>query len=288
MDLSKMIKDLSKAGVNLYDIAVWENGTVTEHRFVTCNRCNDSYSVAKVYTMTAIGLMWEEGKVRLDQPLLSCFSEYTDKDIRPEWRKVTVENALTHRLGFARGTMDIDCEDASAYPSEDYMMNLFSMPLELEPGTTYVYTDAAYYLLSKLAGKLAGKPMDQLLYERILRHMHIKETAWSRDPQGEPIGATGLYISAEDMVKMGALYLQDGVYEGKRLIGKEWVKMAVENEYEWHPKAQGHLFMKRGMYGQGLCFSPDLGIAIAWHGCDHGEMSRYTAEYLEQTVLRMI
>ena len=286
MDFTQIVEETAALGMNLYDLALWQDGEISFWQYVPCNRCNDSYSVAKVYTMTSVGLLFSEGRLSLDARLIDFFPEHLPADMPDAWRRVTVEHALTHRVGFGESTLDIDCEDASQYP-QDYLRHLFSMPLAHEPGTESVYTDAAYYLLSRVVGEVAGEPMDQLLYRRILRPLRIQEAAWSRDPQGHPIGATGLYIGAQDMVKLGALYLNGGVYEGKQLLSGSWVARALGHDYELHRMAEGRLYLKHGMYGQGLCFSPDLRFAAAWHACEHGERSRAMAEYFGQLALRL-
>ena len=58
----RIVADLGALGVNLYDFSLYApDGTIRTHRFQPCNRCNDSYSVAKAFTMTAVGLLWDDG-----------------------------------------------------------------------------------------------------------------------------------------------------------------------------------------------------------------------------------
>ena len=52
-------------GWNLYDLAVIRGGRAESVYLQDCNRCNDSYSVAKAFTMTAVGMLWDEGKLSL-------------------------------------------------------------------------------------------------------------------------------------------------------------------------------------------------------------------------------
>ena len=66
------------------------------------------------------------------------------------------------------------------------------------------------------------------------------------------------------MVKLGALYLQNGVWEGKRLLSEEWVRKAIGNEYELRNKSASGLIGKGGMYGQQLLFNREKNFAIAW------------------------
>ena len=95
--------------------------------------------------------------------------------------------------------------------------------------------------------------------------MHFGETAWSRCPQGYPIGGTSLYAGADDMAKLAWLYLRGGVYEGQRLVSKSWVRTVLSNGYELAPLGDSGWIGKGGMYGQGIAFHPEMGVAAAWH-----------------------
>lgn len=273
MNFGNIVRDLSSLGVNLYDFAMWtkEQG-VQSHRFQPCNRCNNSYSVAKAFTMTAIGILWDDGKLNVSDSLGRIFGA-------PEWDGVTIEHALTHRIGYGQGHLDIDVEEISAYPTDDFLALSLSYPLPYAPGEHYQYTDAAFYLLSRVVDHIAGEKLDSFLWKRVLRHMNFQEIAWSRCPREYPIGATGLYLSSHDMVKLGALYLNGGVYNGQQLISSAWVRLAEERGYELHAAA-GDIIGKGGMYGQFLGYSPAKGAAFAWHAFDEGKTRKTVAEYL--------
>ena len=65
MDFTQIVEETAALGMNLYDLALWQDGEISFWQYVPCNRCNDSYSVAKVYTMTAVGLLFSEGRLTL-------------------------------------------------------------------------------------------------------------------------------------------------------------------------------------------------------------------------------
>jgi len=273
MNFETIVRGLSGLGVNLYDFAMWTpEGGVQSHRFQPCNRCNNSYSVAKSFTMTAIGLLWDDGKLNVTDSLGGIFGE-------PSWNDVTVEHALTHRIGYDQGYLDIDVEDISTYPTDDFLKLSLSYPRPYAPGEHYQYTDAAFYLLSRTVDHISGEKLDALLWRRVLKYMGIQEIAWSRCPHEYPMGATGLYISSHDMVKLGALYLNGGVWNGQRLLSAEWTKLAEERGYELHPMA-GSLIGKVGMYDQALAYSHEQNAAFAWHAFDEGKTRKTVADYL--------
>ena len=283
MDFEEIIRDISALNVNLYDFALYTSEGIKTHRFQPCSNCLNSYSVAKAFIVTALGFLWDDGKIRMDDPI----SQYLDlpPDADPRWQRATIEHAVTHQLGFDAGFLDIDTEDTTLYPEGDYLSMVLRHPLAYEPGSHEQYSDAAYYLLSRLISKAAGENADTLLNRRLIRPLQFHEIAWSRCPLEYPIGATGLYISAEDMVKLPALYMQGGVWQGKQILSRDWVDLVIANAYEFSPLTGAEctpstLMGKGGMYGQMAAFSIKKGFAVAWHAHEEGEKCRLIRDYV--------
>lgn len=228
--------------------------------------CN-CYSVAKAYTVLAIGLLYDKGLLKPTDLLTDILKEYLPSDIDDKWMNVTIHDVLLHKVGFGCGMLDIDSEDASLYPTNDYLNIVFSTTLKYVPGTVHQYTDAAYYLLSRVVAEISGKDLEDLLRPILMDTMKFKELAWSKCPHGYSIGATGLYIRTEDMVKLGILFLNDGVWRGKRIISSKWVSLVLTNGYEFKSLNNGW-YGKGGMCGQFLIFNLDKKIALACHSYD--------------------
>ena len=285
MDFQKIISDIRALDLNLYDFALIYDGKTYYQKFGYCNNCNDSYSIAKAFTMTAIGLLWDEGKLKMSDTFVSIFPEYVTADMDPSWKLVTLEHAMLHRAGFDRQVINLEEEDINDYPSDDFLKLIFSTHLAYLPGSTYYYAEAPFCLLSRTVEKLSGERMDDFLLPRLIRPMKFHEIAWSRDLLGHTVGSTGLYISAVDAAKLGLLYLQDGVYEGQRLLSHNWVKTVLSKEYEFHVMTPKGLIGKGGWLGQGVCFSPEKKFVAAWHGCQAGEATKKIADYLDDLEL---
>lgn len=214
MNKAELCEALAATGDNLYDFAWLDETSGWLHRFQPCSNCHNGYSVAKLFIATAMGLLWDEGKLSLDDPVGRFFP--TDSP----WRQVSVHHLLTHTSGIDRGFLDIDNDDLSQYPSDDYLSILLAQPLPYAPGAHEQYSDAVFYLLARIVEQVQGQPADDFLTERLFRPMGFGETAWSRCPQHHPIGGTGFYAGAQDVVKLGLLYLNGGVYQGRRLLSK--------------------------------------------------------------------
>lgn len=281
MTFEEMIPSIEKMGINLYGIAFYQDGRITEHRFRPCANCHNCYSVAKAFTMTAIGMLQDDGLLDVRKPVYHYMAELIPADADPAWRLITVEQVMKHTVGFGEGFLDIDVEDVSAYPTDDYLDIVFHHKLTYLPGQKYQYSDAAYYLLSRLVSAVSGEKLDVFLNRRLFQPLKFQEAAWSHCPKDYPMGATGLYISATDMVKLGALYMEGGVWQGKRILSEKWVHRAIGHEYELRCRTASGLIGKGGMYGQQLLFNPEKKFAVAWHTHEKSEQIKRLMDYID-------
>lgn len=255
-----------EAGLNVYFISEGDrDGTIRLERHVPANPCCNCYSVAKAFTVTAVGMLYDKGLLTPEMRVADILGDKFPADADPKWQAVTVHHLLLHQAGFAEsGLLDIDRDDASAYGTRDYLSLVLSTPLATIPGTERKYTDAAYYLLSRIVERVSGTDLADLLRPVLMDTMGFKEFAWSVCPQGYAMGATGLYLRTEDMVKLGILYLNRGSWKGTRILSEEWVDLVLENGYELTSRGNGW-YGKSGMRGQMVAFHPEKGLAVAWH-----------------------
>lgn len=282
MQIQDYVHEIENTGVKLNEIALYQNGQVQTYRFHPGDHCTNCYSVAKAFTMTAIGMLSDEGKIDVKKPIYDYMKEMIPADADPAWRIVTVENALTHRIGFDEGFLDIDVEDVLAYDTDDYLDIVFHHPLKHLPGQHYQYSDAAFYLLSRLVTCVSGERLDDFLNKRLFQPLHFHEMAWSHCPHNYPMGATGLYVSAGDLIKLPLLYLNGGIWEGKRLISEDWIQAAIGNEYEMHVRSASGWIGKGGMYGQIILFNREKNSAVAWLGhTTDGSCVQKLVDYLD-------
>ena len=266
IDYAKRAKD---ASLNVYFIAEGTREGESRCQTVTpANPCCNSYSVAKAFSVTALGLLVDKGLVTPETKVYDILPDLFPAEFDPKWKRVTLDHIMRHRIGLRRDCIDIDGKVGESYPSDvDYLPLLLSSPLPDEPGEAYKYNDAGYYLLSRTIERVSGCDTAALLRPILMETMSFHELAWSVCPKGYCIGASGLYIYTEDMLKLGILYLNDGIYRGKRILSSEWIKTVLERGYEFTPKGGGW-YGKGGMRGQMLAFHPGLGRAVAWHSYD--------------------
>lgn len=265
MDLQRIQAYAEEHQIILFDHAVMTKDGITELFTGKGNPANNSYSVTKCFASAAIGFLWDEGKIGLDEPVTDVLKGEFEGTGDPKWEKVLVRHALGHTMGIGSGYLDIDVEDIYTYGTDDFLQFAFSAPLPHEPGQHYCYSDAAYYIVSRLVERRAGEKLDEFLMRRLLMPLRVQEAAFSRCPRNHPIGATGLYIRARDMVKLGYLYSQRGAWEGQQLLSAKWVEAEETHAFSFGKSPVEGVFSKGGMRGQMLLYSPAKGYAAAWH-----------------------
>ena len=269
----------NREGANVFFIGEYRNG-VYEHRALTrTNPCQNVYSVAKAYIVTAVGLLWDRGLLSTDEILTDILADELPRTYDPIWDKTTVEMLLLHRVGLSGGFLDIDTHDATEF-GEDYLAYVLNAPID--PSFDLLrstYTDAAYYLLSRIVEKRAGMGTDDFLWRHLFLPTGCREAAWSHCPMGHTMGATGLYIRVEELLKLGAIYLSGGLYKETRILSREWVDTVLSRGYELKPKCGGMAYGKGGMRGQMLMAVPDSGRVVAWTGCGRNDFADFVATY---------
>lgn len=266
--IDKYIKLAKDNKVKPYFICVGDKDyNIVKEEFFPANPNCNCYSVAKAFIVMGIGLLYDKGLIKPSDLIVNILKKYVPSDIDDKWNRVTIHDVLLHKVGFGCGLLDIDCEDASLYPTCDYLNIVLNTKLKYEPGTIHQYTDAAYYLLSRVIYELSGMDVADLLRPILMGIMRFKELAWSKCPYGYSIGATGLYIRTEDMVKLGILFINKGIWKGQRILSEQWIDLVLSNGYEFKPLKDGW-YGKGGMRGQFLIFNCDKNEAVAVHSYD--------------------
>ena len=242
---------------------VYQGGEINTAECLSVSPCQNVYSIAKTFTMTAIGILYDKGLLRLNEKICDILSNETPKNgMDPRWQNATVEMALTHRLGLPEGFLDIDVQPSSSF-TDNFLKYLFTYPLSYEPNTEARYSDGAYYLLARIVESKTGISLENYLWKEILTRLDFQELAWSHCPRGHAIGATGLYVHSADLVKLGMVYLNDGVYRNDRILSEEWVKTAIAREYALNRYGKHGAYGKGGMFGQELIVVPNQQRVIA-------------------------
>lgn len=252
-------------------------------RITDNNASQNIYSISKMYTVTAIGILCDRGMLSTQDTVTAILGDECPNGYDRYWDETTVDMLMRHRVGYPGG-FDTDVFDASEY-DPDYLKEIMLKKWICPPDTERHYEDAVYYILSRIVNKVSHKPLFPFCWENIFLPLGFKEAAWSCCPKGHAIGATGLYIRVEDMTKLGAVYLNGGEYRGRRIVSEEWVRTVLERKYEFAPNGIRDSYNKGGMNGQNLLVIPCENRVIGWQGydtrTDAPDLTKFAAEYCQ-------
>jgi CubicO group peptidase (beta-lactamase class C family) len=135
-------------------------------------------SVGKQFTATAVMMLVEDGKIRLDDPVGKYLSGSP-----ASWNNVTVQNLLTHTSGIPDYESDSVTKKDLAFVNlrndytEDELFTKFSgLPLDFPPGSKWSYSNSGYVILGILIHKVTGQFYGEVLQERIFRPLGMTST----------------------------------------------------------------------------------------------------------------
>ncbi|WP_051538049.1 serine hydrolase domain-containing protein [Butyrivibrio proteoclasticus] len=225
-----------------------------------------SYSMCKSIVGMAIGILIYEEKLTLDTKLSEIFSSggilsFLKKDI-------TVRHLLTMSSGS-------DFNEAGIVSGNDWKKSFLESGSKFEPGTKFDYNSMNTYMLSAIVTEVTGETLFEYCRERIFEPMGIKRIFWESCPKHITKGGWGLFIRAEDMAKLGQLYLQKGQWKGKQIVPEDWVKESTSWQIETSNDTDEHYgyqiwvnddrkgsFAYNGILGQNVFVYPDVDMVV--------------------------
>lgn len=252
--LARFLKSCKAQKVDIHTLMIQKDGELICRLGVppyTCSQKRQVFSMSKSFTSTAIGFACDEGLLRVEDKVLDYFPGVSCCGDRSLWEKLTIEDLLTMQTGHI-----LDPTEPVTVMTDDWAAAFFRHPLVREPGTHYVYNTAATYMLSAILTKLTGETVLDYLWPRLFEPLGIVPEGWGICPKGISHGGWGIHISSEDALKFAAFYAADGIWNGQRLLSKEWIdratrdhRMDYDNESpDWHA-GYGYQFWRNARSG---------------------------------------
>jgi len=180
------------------------------------------WSMTKSITSSLIGILVKEGKLKIDLPV--SIDEWTSD----ERKNITLNNLLQASSG-------LKWSESYFFPSSTFhKMFTFSddkaayartMPLEDEPGKNFVYSSGTTLILSGIIRETIGSELYyKFPYEKLFYKIGMNQAIMEPDASGTFVGSSYCYASARDWARFGLLYLNDGIWNGERILPEGWVK----------------------------------------------------------------
>jgi len=190
---------------------------------------HDIASVGKMITGTLVGIAIDRGLIAsVDEPVLSFFPDrqIANRDARKE--AMTLAHLLAQRSGIYHGD-DGSCyaESVAMRASPDWVQWILDRPMAEQPGGAWYYSNANLHLAAGVLAQATGMSPLDFARRYLFGPLHISDVVWEADPQGINSGDGGQHLLPLDLAKLGQLYLDGGVWEGRRVVSPEWIARAT-------------------------------------------------------------
>ncbi len=215
----------------------------------------DLASVTKVVACTtAAAILYDRKQLDLDAPAVQYLREFAGT---PGHEEVRIRHLLGHSSGLQ--AQRVLWRDATDRPG--VMKQLFALPLVSKPGETARYRDYNMMVLGEIVFRISGQPLDRFLTRNVFGPLGMKHTAYNppakwiaRIPpteqdemlrrrlvrgvvhdenaflMGGVSGHAGLFSSARDLSTFAQMYLNGGVYKGRRILNPETVRLFMQRQ----------------------------------------------------------
>ncbi len=295
---------------NLKAVVASRNGEIIFEGYYRGTGVDDLHqvqSITKSIGSALVGIAHRQGKIELDQTLGDFFEDLYPMAQPPYQDKsaITVEQILQQRHGVLWDEDSLDYRHPQnpvnqMVNSNDWYQYFLSRPMDALPGQKFAYSSGASNVLSRFIRVSTGVGPEEFAMRELFIPLGISQVHWEvYSEQGPGTGMTdwpapdydvplafALWLRARDMVKIGELYLNGGVYEGHRLLDQSWidaswVKYSHSGNsdffpqpgwgygYQWwiaeSPDARGrnwHVFFASGWGSQVIFVVPELDLVL--------------------------
>jgi CubicO group peptidase (beta-lactamase class C family) len=279
--LAEGLLAIKQKSLNIHSLLLIRNGSVILDAYFypyDGKSVHEFASVTKSVMTTLIAIAADQGKLKLDQQMLSFFPDRSIANVDEMKERITVRHLASmssglESMGFEQdeGTLD------EMRASKDWIQFALDRKVVSEPGTHFVYDSPGMHLLSAILQKATGMTALEFARQNLFEPLGIREAIWDTDPQGFNHGWGDLFLNPSDAAKIGYLWLNKGVWEGKQIVSKKWVENSVKIQintgigddygYGWwimHGDEEAYAAIGRG--GQRIQVWPDLNAILVMTG----------------------
>lgn len=201
------------------------------------------YSITKSFVSTAVGLAADQGLLSIDNHVLDYLPDQVKEETRKKLESLQIRHLLTMSSGHTEKLIHrkTDCEilpvDGTIRrlgPNDDgdWLKGFLEAPLQGEPGSGFFYDDGVSYMLSFIIQKATGQTTLDFLNDHLFTPLGIHKPHWDTCPKGVNIGGWGLRLRTEDIARFGQLFLQEGIWNGRRILSRSWIEASTARQID--------------------------------------------------------
>ena len=200
MSVVNFVKQIMDRDIPVHSFIIYRAGEVIGRSDLFAGRLHRMFSIAKSIVAIDIGLLLSEGKLRLEDRIISYFPEYLPDRLPEYLEELTIRDMLMMRGCYFYNTY-------KAGGKINWVESFFKSRPDHRGGEFFYYDTAAAHVLGALAEKLSGLSLMDYFRKRLEGIMG--EAAYMlKDPQGVSFGGSGLMADQEDLLRLGIFFLE--------------------------------------------------------------------------------
>ena len=243
LKLAEGLSTVQKAGFPIHSLLIARNGRILLEAYFypyDGKAPHSTSSVTKSITTTLIGIAIDQGKLSLDDHMVSFFPEYTIANLDARKKAITIRHLASMSAGMECNGLPDELTVRDMEASPDWVQFALDRPMASEPGKQWNYCGLWMHLLSAILEKATGMPAQEFARINLFEPLGIQAGTWPADPQGVNMGAGNLRLLPTDMAKLGLLWLQQGKWNGRQIVSSEWVRQSVVRRFQAGSDSYGY------------------------------------------------
>jgi CubicO group peptidase (beta-lactamase class C family) len=278
--LANALTAIKQHDIRTHSLLLVRNGyVILDAYFFPFDKDNlhDLASVTKSVTSTLVGIAIDQRKVRsVNESVANIFPRRTIANGDERKAKLTLESLLTMTSGLACHPEENELTLRQMIISKDWLQFMLDLPMTAEPGQNFVYCSGGMHLLSGVISETTK--MSALAFARssLFEPLGIHDAVWPVDPNGNNHGWGDLHLHPRDMAKLGYLWLNHGMWDGKQIVSTDWVTNSTrvhartssnsDYGYGWWVRPKDKLYEAVGRGGQRITVLPELNLVAVMTG----------------------
>jgi CubicO group peptidase (beta-lactamase class C family) len=277
--LAEGLRAIRRSGLDLHSVAIVRHGVMVldAHFYPYDGRAvHDQASVTKSVMTTLIGIAVDQGKLKLDDPMLSFFPDRVVANRSASKERVTVRHLASMSSGLDCTSADDEQTLKEMERSPDFVQFVLDRKMTSEPGTRFVYCSPGMHLLSAILQKATGMAALDFARINLFGPLGIQNVIWPADAQGVNHGWGDIRLHPHDTAKIGLLWLRQGQWEGRQIVSREWVETSVKVQirtgrdddygYGWWITGEKGEYAAIGRGGQRIQVWPEINAILVMTG----------------------
>lgn len=227
-----IVKDDHLIYENYFEVEDEKVGSRLGYISHTVNDLHDCRSTTKSITSVCIGIAIKKGLIKnIDDPIYPYFKAKYEKEFDDEKKKISIRNLLTMTSG-------LDWNEGVSYRdprntelrmdmSSDPIGFILGRPIVAKPGETWNYNGGNTQLLAEIIRLVSGQSIDEFAKKELFIPLGINNFEWISLTKNMPAAASGLRLRSRDLLKIGLLYMNDGVWNNRQLLNPDWIDLSL-------------------------------------------------------------